>query len=322
LTTRGGITVLIDSTLSGNTGGSAAYMWDVWGYGGFTLLLDTTVSGNEGAGLRNYYGRLTLASSTVSGNGFGSSGGGVSTGLYSYTYIEQTTIAGNYGVGLYNSGSTEITGSIVTGSSTSDCDGDTNVSGANNFDGDDSCPGFGLLTGFDPVLADNGGPTQTHAILEGSSAIDAAGVCGINRDQRGEPRNGECDSGSFELQGEPLEGISGTAAGLSSLAGTCANQTAGGFIEIPQQIDGAYSCEGLAAGTGDTVIVKVRGPAQQTAVRGNVEGMVLFRVVCRNLTTGQRVAAVRNSTQWHCSSAGFTAGAGDRVLLEIKGSSL
>jgi hypothetical protein len=50
-------------------------------------------------------------------------------------------------------------------------------------------------------LADNGGPTLTHALLAGSPAIDAAvGVCPAT-DQRGvaRPQGDGCDAGAFEL---------------------------------------------------------------------------------------------------------------------------
>ena len=52
-------------------------------------------------------------------------------------------------------------------------------------------------------LADNGGPTLTHALLAGSPAIDAAddGVCPAT-DQRGVPRpqGAACDVGAFEYE--------------------------------------------------------------------------------------------------------------------------
>jgi hypothetical protein len=55
-------------------------------------------------------------------------------------------------------------------------------------------------------LADNGGPTQTHALGEDSVAIDRipAVDCGVTTDQRGEPRpvGDGCDVGSFERQPE------------------------------------------------------------------------------------------------------------------------
>jgi hypothetical protein len=55
------------------------------------------------------------------------------------------------------------------------------------------------------ALADNGGPTLTHALPPDSPAVDA-GVCGtLLTDQRGESRPGQgstrCDAGAFEAQG-------------------------------------------------------------------------------------------------------------------------
>ena len=57
------------------------------------------------------------------------------------------------------------------------------------------------------LLADNGGPTQTHALLTGSPAIDripsGANGCGttITTDQRGvtRPQGANCDSGAYEV---------------------------------------------------------------------------------------------------------------------------
>jgi len=50
------------------------------------------------------------------------------------------------------------------------------------------------------TLADNGGPTLTHALLAGSVAIDAAdtAVCPTT-DQRGVNRDAACDVGAFEF---------------------------------------------------------------------------------------------------------------------------
>jgi hypothetical protein len=62
-------------------------------------------------------------------------------------------------------------------------------------------------------LANNGGPTMTHALLPGSPPDVPASVaidhipavdCGVTTDQRGEPRPGAvaslCDVGAFEAQ--------------------------------------------------------------------------------------------------------------------------
>ena len=53
------------------------------------------------------------------------------------------------------------------------------------------------------ALANNGGPTQTEALLAGSAALNRAGVnCPTNLDQRGlhRPQHGQCDVGAFEKQ--------------------------------------------------------------------------------------------------------------------------
>ena len=50
-------------------------------------------------------------------------------------------------------------------------------------------------------LADNGGPTRTHALLAGSPAIDAASTPDCpTTDQRGvlRPQRAACDIGSYE----------------------------------------------------------------------------------------------------------------------------
>jgi hypothetical protein len=76
-------------------------------------------------------------------------------------------------------------------------------------------PGRGLAGILNPTLADNGGPTPTHALVRGSRAVDAVidGTCPPPAtDQRGMPRpqdgNGDgsaaCDTGSYEIG--PVEG--------------------------------------------------------------------------------------------------------------------
>jgi hypothetical protein len=83
-----------------------------------------------------------------------------------------------------------------------------------NIDSDGSCgldPSLNDLPNTDPLLGplqDNGGPTLTHALLEGSPAIDAGSENCPYTDQRGVPRpqqDGDedgiarCHIGAFEL---------------------------------------------------------------------------------------------------------------------------
>ena len=70
--------------------------------------------------------------------------------------------------------------------------------------------GTDLVNVPDPTfgtLADNGGPTMTHALLPGSVAIDKipADSCEVDEDQRGvtRPQGDSCDVGAFELEVAP-----------------------------------------------------------------------------------------------------------------------
>ena len=91
----------------------------------------------------------------------------------------------------------------------------TITNGGYNLDSGTSC-GFPTQNSTkDPLLgplADNGGPTKTHALLEGSPAIDQGNSFGESTDQRGLPRPSDfvgipnasggdgSDIGAFELQ--------------------------------------------------------------------------------------------------------------------------
>jgi len=95
---------------------------------------------------------------------------------------------------------------LANGDGSANCSGPT-VSLGNNLENGETCDfdtGLGDLTNSDPLLgplADNGGPTFTYALLEGSPAIDAGDDTNCpDVDQRGEPRpQGDgCDIGAYE----------------------------------------------------------------------------------------------------------------------------
>jgi hypothetical protein len=141
--------------------------------------------------------------------------------------IESASITANTGDGdgtsLHAFGSTLLQNVILAANASpaSDCDGMIMSWGHNLIEGS-GCPIFGDPTGNilgeSPelgALTDNGGPTDTHALLEGSPAIDA-GSTSWTLDQRGRERgtDGDCDGvgridiGAFEWLGcgvpEPL----------------------------------------------------------------------------------------------------------------------
>jgi hypothetical protein len=200
-----GTVTLADSTVSGNSANSGGGIWDD---SGTVTLTNSTLSGNSakfGGGIYSYDGTVNLINSTVSGNS-ANDGGGIYT-YYGTVNLTNSTVSGNSansGGGICNYfGTVTLTGSLVANSLTGGncgCSESITDSGDNLAD-DDTCSTIpDTLTGLDPVLADNGGPTQTHALLTGSSAIDLAGTCDLATDQRGALRpGGSCDSGAFEF---------------------------------------------------------------------------------------------------------------------------
>ncbi len=212
-----GIATLTNSTVGNNNAGSDG--GGVFNDDGIATLTNSTVSGNTaavvGAGVSNAGGMLTLTSSTVSGNtavvgvgGIFNTGGGALT-------VVNSTIAGNNAAvagGIRHSGnSATLKNTIVAANGPDDCDGPL-VSLGNNIDSDGTCNlgAGGDLPATDPLLgllAANGGPTQTHALLPGSPAINAGDDVGAPpTDQRGLPRVGLTDIGAVEFQDADADG--------------------------------------------------------------------------------------------------------------------
>ncbi len=218
---RGALTIK-NSTISGNTGAG------VFNNPGSLIVVNSTISGNTRRGLDNFYGRITVQNSTISGN----TGGGIF----------------NYGSGGFYGSVLTLTNSVVTGNQGTAPSEIKNVGsyvyadhfnlfGANGNAGvsgftpgaTDIVPSVSVAQILGP-LQNNEGPTQTHALVAGSPAIDAGdpGGCRENppltgwggiihdpagnsaalllRDQRGfaRPADGNhdgtarCDIGAYE----------------------------------------------------------------------------------------------------------------------------
>jgi hypothetical protein len=188
---------------------------------------DTNNFPGSGGGI---YGGGTISNCTISGNSvFGSAykGPGLGGGIYAVgtVTISDSTFSDNYiisygnGGGIYDRATLEIGNTIVNRTGLGENifnNGGTLTSAGYNLSNDD---GGGYLNGpgdrinTDPLLGplqDNGGPTQTYALLPGSPAIDAGDPSFAPPpwfDQRGPDfyrlRNDRIDIGSLEVQEGP-----------------------------------------------------------------------------------------------------------------------
>ena len=205
-----GFLTVSNSTLSDNAttsrGGAIHTEFDQLLVENSTITRNSAVLGS--AILARSNGAVTVENSTISHNEdtFGSVA--IEMFFIDSLTLRNSTITGNGFLGLNTVGTdTTVSGTIIAQHNINceESDGASILDGGGNFSDDTSCPpGFDSIqpgVDLDTTLADNGGPTQTHALLFGSVAIDAAGDCGFETDQRGFPRDdGACDSGSFEYQ--------------------------------------------------------------------------------------------------------------------------
>ncbi|MEZ5100429.1 MAG: DUF11 domain-containing protein [Thermoleophilia bacterium] len=179
LTVSGAQASVLNSTISGNTAqqGGAVYV----------AADPTAVSG----------GQVLLKGVTVAANGATVGGGLFAANAATQIVLRNTLLGANGSASCVTSG----TGAIS--------------SQGHNLSADASCNGVlsgaGDLKAVDPrlgPLASNRGPTQTHALLAGSPAVDAgdAAACvdtvseKLLLDQRGVSRLGPCDIGAFEAE--------------------------------------------------------------------------------------------------------------------------
>lgn len=192
--------------------------------------------GNYGGGIANNT-TLTVSNSTFVGNRSNSSGGGIyadTLNIYNSTFSGNTSNSAEGGGGIAVTYQLNFSNSIIANS-----DGDTDCvihpggsigTNTNNLVEDGSC--LAAING-DPNLgglADNGGSTQTMALLAGSPAIDAGddSACAAspvnNLDQRGiaRPQGMHCDIGAFEYQLSPTHTatVTSTTTATSTLTPT------------------------------------------------------------------------------------------------------
>ena len=219
---------LIDSTVSGNETQGGIDGGGVYAFFGTTVTIErSTISGNTasnvGGGMRTL-GNSNIVNSTLSGNVSTAWHGGAIFHTDGQMSITNATITDNTAppgtaAGIVSADfgglapvitlANTIVANNITGTSCAVVNfggGAANVVSAGfNIDSDATCnlTAVGDQPNTDPLLgplADNGGPTHTHALLTGSPAIDAADtvVCPAT-DQRGVFRDAACDVGAYEI---------------------------------------------------------------------------------------------------------------------------
>ncbi len=288
-----GSVTISDSTLSGNStntdvnaGGGA-----IQSYGGGVVIkvINSTISGNtdlssyapRASAISDVYGALTVVQSTITGNS--PAGVAVEGNVSGSGVLKNSIVAGNGATDLKING----TGMITT-------------NGA-NFIGN---PGAVTLpstdktfvsTGKTPAqvlnttLANNGGPTRTHALVAGSPALDAAVNAdaldasggALTTDQRGSgyQRNAATvDLGAFEAQLTPeitIEQPVGTALSNTIVAwgsNEDGQTTVPGGLAGVQALAAGYNFNLALKGDG-TVVAWGQNDSDQTNVPGGLTGV-------------------------------------------------
>lgn len=238
----GGTLVVANSTIENNTGNIAA--------GGIASIAETspasvvvvnslirnnTTSAGSGGGIgidaipATYPSSLTLINSTLSRNTGTTASCEVQIVRTSTAYIDHCTITGSsVYTSVISSGTIIIQNTVVAnsvGSAISTYSLGVITSLGHNLATDNpaSFTATGDQTNTDPLLlplADNGGPTLTHALSCHSPAINAGIASETTADQRGLPYLGTPDVGAYEFQTTPLS-VSISASNSGTL--TCAN---------------------------------------------------------------------------------------------------
>ncbi len=215
----GGTLTITNSTVSGNSATGGNHGGGLRNQSGAVTISNSTFSGNSattGGGLFNGLGyTVTISNSTFSGNSATSGNGGGINNQGTVT-ISNSTFSDNSasasGGGINNNGTATLKNTIVANSTTGgNCSG-TITNGGNNIDDGTTCAWgstSGSMSSTNPLLgalANNGGPTQTFALLTGSPAIDGLTFNAPNSapstDQRGvaRPQGARYDIGAYELE--------------------------------------------------------------------------------------------------------------------------
>lgn len=176
-------------------------------------ITDNSTTDSTNGSAITVYGSLTIHNSTISNNHGGYAAIYSSVGTAN---LLQVTLSNNERYGVYNVGGTvSIQNTILANNESFDCFNDPQYSGTienkdfNLLENNQNCTTASSdVVGEDPLLAglaDNGGFTQTMALLGNSSAMNKIppANCPLSNDQRGaiRPQGTNCDIGAYEATG-------------------------------------------------------------------------------------------------------------------------
>ena len=284
---------------------------------GVTVSNNTT-TGSRGGGIYTIGGTFSATNVTISGNSAVINGGGINaTSTVALQNVTITNNSSSNGSGVFADPASSISlrNSIVAGNN-----GSADIGGSVAFisQGNNLIGNKGTATGFtDGVNADqvgtgatpinpllgslqnNGGSTLTHALLAGSTAIDAGTTTGApTADQRGISRVGQVDIGAYEY-----------VPTLTPTGQLAVNVTTGQTQETSGQTRGSTKAVSITP-SGNYVVVWTSN--QSTGLDANGRGILMrvFRPDGTPLTGEIQVNQTTNSEQQWATVATDDAGNG------------
>ncbi len=322
------VVTLTNSTVSGNRSGTSGLGGPGFAGGilnqGILTMTGSTVSNNTtlyvGGGILNRtIGAIKITNSTISGNQ-APDGGGMYDDNSSGSSLTNCTIANNSPNGITASVSQpRVRNTIIAGngagadvSGTFTSQGNNLIGksgGTNGFtNGSNSDQVGSLASPLDPrlgPLANNGGPTQTHALLADSTAIDAGNNCVINdscipslglalaTDQRGTGFNRSADGngdgaatvdiGAYEVQSILVTNTNDSGPGSLRQAITDTNANADtNAINFQAGLTGTITLLSALPDLSTSMSINGPGANLMTVARSAVGGTPNFRIFAIN----------------------------------------
>ena len=329
------------STLSNNqaqTGGGG-----ILNFGSTLTITASLFYANEalyGGGISSS-GTLTVANTTFSGNTVSNNGGGIyNSGTATITNVTFTGGYAGASGGLFNKGTATVTNSIFDDiDSLENCQGPI-INGGGNWSDDGWCvfepERMYVDVRVNPSLANNGGPTLTHALLTGSPALGTgnAAACAAapvnNVDQRGfarpNPVGEDCDSGAFESSfpkpaaqnyvvnslADPGDGTCDVANCTLREAITAANTNAGITDTITFSVTGTINLSANLPAISDNITIT--GPGTANLV---IDGANSYRPFAINSSVSASINALTIRNGYTTTSGGGIYNLGQLTISDM-----